>query len=60
MGKSTSKIIQVLSLPHQPVRYLVTNTEKIILVTYDFKYANKIAAAIVSLENPEKYTPRIR
>jgi hypothetical protein len=60
MGKSSSKIVEVLVLQHQPVRYLVTNTEKIILVTYDYKYANKLASAISRLEDPKKYYPRIR
>jgi hypothetical protein len=59
MGKSTSKIVQTLVLPYQPVRYLVTNTEKIILVTYDYHYANKLASAISKLENPKVYYPRI-
>lgn len=60
MGKSSSKIVETLVVPYQPVRYLVTNTEKIILVTYDYKYANKVADAIRGLENPKKYYPRIR
>ena len=60
MGKSASKIVEILVLPYQPVRYLVTNTEKIILVTYDYKYANKLASAISRLEDPKKYYPRIR
>ena len=60
MGKPTSKIMETLVMRHQPVRYLVTNTEKIILVTHDYKYANKVADAIRSLENPKKYYPRIR
>ena len=59
MGKSTSKIVQTLVLPYQPVRYLVTNNEKIILVTYDYHYANKLASAISKLENPKVYYPRI-
>ena len=59
MGKSTSKIMETLVLPYQPVRYLVTNTEKIILVTHDYKYANKIASAISKLENPKVYYPKI-
>ena len=60
MGKSTSKIVQKLVLPYQPVRYLVTNTEKIILVTHDYKFANKIANAINNLENPRAYTVKIK
>ena len=60
MGKSTSKIVETLVLPYQPVRYLVTNTEKIILVTHDYKYANRIADAIRSLENPNSYTVKIK
>ena len=59
MGKSSSKIVEILVLPYQPVRYLVTNTEKIILVTYDYHYANKLASAISKLENPKVYYPRI-
>jgi hypothetical protein len=60
MGKSTSKIVETLVVPYQPVRYLVTNTKKVILVTYDKKFADKIADAIRTLENPEKYYPSIR
>ena len=60
MGKSSSKIVERLVLQHQPVRYVVTNTEKIILVTHDYKYANKIASAISKIENPRNYYPRIR
>jgi len=59
MGKPTSKIMETLVLQYQPVRYLVTNTEKIILVTYDYKYAHKIAAVIKSLSNPKDYYPKI-
>jgi hypothetical protein len=54
MGKSTSKIIQTLALPLQPIRYLVTNTERIILVTYDYKFAKKIETALKQHENPTK------
>jgi len=60
MGKSTSNIVQTLVLPYQPVRYLVTNTEKIILVTYDYHYANKIAAAVSNLENPKEFFVKLR
>lgn len=60
MGKSTSKIIQSLVLPHQPVRYVVTNTEKIILVTHDYKYACQLLHIIENLDNPSKFTVRIR
>jgi hypothetical protein len=60
MGKSTSKIVETLVVPYQPARYLVTNTEKIILVTYDKKFADKIADAIRTLENPKNYYPKIR
>ena len=60
MGKPTSKIVETLAIPHQPVRYLVTNTEKIILVTHDYHFACKIAGAIQKLDNPSKFTVRIR
>jgi len=60
MGKSTSKIMETLVMRHQPVRYVVTNTEKVILVTHDYYYATKLASAIGTLENPGKYYPRIR
>ena len=60
MGKSTSKIVETLVLPYQPVRYLVTNTEKIILVTHDYKYANKVAAAINTLEDPKKFVVKLK
>ena len=60
MGKPTSKIIQTLALPLQPIRYLVTNTERIILVTYDYNIAKKLASAISSLENPTKFFVKIK
>lgn len=60
MGKSSSKIIERLVMRHQPVRYVVTNTEKVILVTYDYKFALKIAENLYKLENPKNYYPRIR
>ena len=58
MGKPTSKIIEILVMRHQPVRYLVTNTEKIILVTHDYKYANTVAKAISQLADPKKFYVR--
>jgi len=60
MGKSTSKIVEILVLPYQPVRYLVTNTEKIILVTHDYKYANKLASAIEQLNDPKSFVVRLK
>jgi len=60
MGKSTSKIVEILVLPYQPVRYMVTNTEKIILVTHDYKYANKVASAINQIDNAGNYYIKIR
>jgi len=55
MGKSTSKIIETLFVSGQPKRYVVTNTEKIILVTHDIRYAEKIAYSIGQMTDPEKY-----
>ncbi len=60
MGKPTSKIMQTLALPLQPIRYLVTNTERIILVTYDYNFAKKIANAIQKLEMPSNYYIKTR
>ena len=60
MGKSSSKIVETLVLPYQPVRYLVTNTEKIILVTHDYKYANKLASAIEQLSDPKSFVVRLK
>ena len=59
MGKPTSKIIQTLALPLEPIRYMVTNTERIILVTYDYNIAKKLASAISALENPSKFYVRV-
>ena len=55
MGKPTSKIIQTLALPLEPIRYMVTNTERIILVTYDYNFARKITSAIRQQENPANF-----
>lgn len=60
MGKPTSKIIQTLVLPYQPVRYVVTNTEKIVLVTHDYKFALKISTAINSTGNPSRYFVKVK
>ena len=60
MGKPTSKIIQTLALPLQPIRYLVTNTERIILVTYDYKFAKKIESAINALDDAKNYYLKLR
>ena len=51
--------MQTLALPLQPIRYMVTNTERIILVTYDYNIAKKLASAISSLENPSKFYVRV-
>lgn len=60
MGKSTSKIMETLCVPGWPKRYIVTNTEKVILVTYDIRFAESMAHSIKQLENPKNYYPRIR
>jgi|AACY02.7.fsa_nt_gi hypothetical protein len=60
MGKSTSKIIEELYIRGWPKRYMVTNTEQIILVTYDYRYAHRVADAIKSLENPSSYKVKIK
>jgi len=59
MGKPTSKVMQTLAMPHQPVRYVVTNTERIILVTHDYRYAISVAKTISQLERPERFYMRI-
>ena len=55
MGKSTRKIIETLVLPYQPVRYVVTNTEKIVLVTHDLKVANLIANSLDKQQDIKKF-----
>ena len=60
MGKPTRKIIETLVLPLEPVRYLVTNTERIILVTYDYKFAKKIESAINALDDAKNYYLKLR
>jgi hypothetical protein len=59
MGKPTSKIMEILAVPYQSVRYVVTNTERIILVTHDYHYAQFIANTIGKLENPSKFYMRV-
>lgn len=44
----------------QPKRYVVTNTDKIILVTHDIKFAEQIANSINRLDEPKKYYVRLR
>jgi hypothetical protein len=51
--------MQTLAIPLQPIRYMVTNTERIILVTYDYNYALKLANIIKKLENPSKFYVRV-
>ena len=60
MGKSTSKVIEVLYIRGNQKRYIVTNTEKIILVTYDLRFAERIAAAILKQENPRNFAVKIK
>ncbi len=59
MGKPTSKIMEVLAMQYQPIRYVVTNTEKVILVTHDYKFACKIAERIKSLTTPRDFYVRV-
>lgn len=60
MGKPTSKIIETLALRHQPVRYVVTNTRKIVLVTHDYNLAKHIVNQLNTLENIDQYYMRIK
>ena len=60
MGKPISKIVETLVLQHQPVRYVVTNTDKIVLVTHDYKYAQKIAGILSQLDDTKKYFIKIK
>lgn len=60
MGKSSSKIMETLYVFGQPKRYVVTNTDKIILVTHDIKFAEQIANSINQLNEPKKYYVRLR
>lgn len=55
MGKSTSSIIESVKTGLEPIKYVVTNTDKIILVTHDSRFAERIAILISELEDPEKY-----
>ena len=50
-----SKIIEDLSLAGQPKRYIVTNTKKIVLVTYDYRIAQKFAQSIKDKDQPDRY-----
>jgi hypothetical protein len=59
MGKPTSKIIQTLALPFQPVRYVVTNTDKIVLVTHDYHYAQKLAQILQNFDDPRPFYVKI-
>jgi hypothetical protein len=60
MGKSTSKIIETLYVSGDPKRYVVTNTDKIILVTHDIRFAEKIASVIANIDDPKNYYLKIR
>jgi hypothetical protein len=55
MGKSASKIIQTLVLPYQPVRYVVTNKDKIVLVTYDYYIAKSLEKDIKKNDYPSTF-----
>ncbi len=52
--------METLCVPGYPKRYIVTNTDRVILVTYDIKVAESMAESIKQLENPKNYYPRIR
>ena len=60
MGKPTGKIIETLCVFGKPKRYVVTNTEKVVLVTHDYRLAEIIARAILQQENPENFYVRMR
>ena len=51
--------MEVLAMQYQPVRYVVTNTEKIILVTHDYNYACKIAENIKNLTSPRAFYVKV-
>jgi hypothetical protein len=51
--------MEVLAMQYQPIRYVVTNTEKVILVTHDYKFACKIAERIKSLTTPRDFYVRV-
>jgi len=51
--------MEVLAMQYQPVRYVVTNTEKIVLVTHDYRYAQKLAQILHSFDDPKPFYIKI-
>lgn len=60
MGKSTGATLETLAVAYEPVRYVVTNTQKIILVTHDFALAQRLAQQIQQLDDPQYYVMTVR
>lgn len=51
--------MEMLFIPGQPKRYVVTNSEKIILVTHDLRFAEKISYIISQMDAPKNYYLKI-
>jgi hypothetical protein len=47
--------MEVLATPHQPVRYVVTNKNKIVLVTYDYNTAKLLENDISKNDYPSTF-----
>ncbi len=55
MGKPISKVMEVLAVPYQPIRYVVTNKNKIVLVTYDYNFAKSLEYDISRNDYPSSF-----
>jgi predicted ABC-type transport system involved in lysophospholipase L1 biosynthesis ATPase subunit len=59
MGKSSGKMIETLVLPGQPRRYIVNNGHRVVLVTHDAQWAQRIQQALLQLPQPHRYQVRV-
>lgn len=57
MGKSIGKMIEIYH--EYPKRYVVTNKDKILLVTYDHRTADFLEAQIKKYNYPKSYVLKI-
>jgi hypothetical protein len=47
--------MEVLAVPYQPIRYVVTNKNKIVLVTYDYNFAKSLEYDISRNDYPSSF-----
>jgi len=52
-------MIETLVIPGQPRRYLVNNGRRVVLITHDQRFAERIQQALRQLDQPQHYQVRV-